>query len=101
MKPNCYTFKAKIWVYEGPSPWHFVSLPSAESEEITREYKFIKRGWGSLPIKATIGGTSWETSIFPDRKRDAYLLPLKKEVRQKAGLVVEQEVTITIEILGL
>lgn len=101
MKPNCYTFKAKVWVYEGPAAWHFISLPKEESEEITREYKFIKRGWGSLPIRASIGDTSWETSIFPDRKRDTYLLPLKKEVRQDAVLTVGQDITITIEILGL
>jgi hypothetical protein len=66
--------------------WHFVTLPKKESDEIKKNFGAKKRGWGSLRVTATIGKTTWKTSIFPDKKAGAYLLPLKAEVRKKEGI---------------
>lgn len=41
---------------------------------------------GIAPVTAIIGATRWKTSIFWDRKRDAYLLPVKAAVRTKEQL---------------
>ena len=35
------------------------------------------------PVRATLGGTSWQTKLFGDTKRDSYLLPLKADVRRR------------------
>lgn len=75
--------KATVWLYPGMAGWHFVTLPEKQSLQIKSCFGFLKRGWGSLPILVTIGKTSWKTSIFPDKKAGAYLLPLKAEARKK------------------
>lgn len=59
-----------------------------------------RRGWGAIKVKATIGATTWETSIFPDSKRDTYLLPLKAKVRQKEGIAEGSRVTVTLKTIG-
>lgn len=93
-----YTVRAKVWLYPGMAAWHFVTLPRTQSEEIKARFGGMKRGWGSLPVVATIGGTSWKTSIFPDKKAGAYLLPLKSEVRKKEKIGAGGTIALSIEI---
>lgn len=99
MNSGGYTFKAKIWLYPGMAAWHFITVPEEISKKIKNEFGDMARGWGSLPVKVTIGQTSWKTSIFPDKKLNAYLLPVKAEVRKKESLVVGQNIEITVYIL--
>lgn len=97
-KGNTYTFKAKVWLYPGPAAWHFISLPKKQSNEIKTSFGELARGWGSLPIQVKIGSTSWKTSIFPGKKKGAYLVPLKADVRKKEDISVSDVIKITLEI---
>jgi hypothetical protein len=36
----------------------------------------------------TIGGSSWNTSIWFDTKADSYLLPIKVAIRKKESLAI-------------
>lgn len=58
----------------------------------------LKEDGGSLPVIATIGSTSWKTSIFPDKKSSGYLLPVKAEVRKKEGIAADDKITLLLEI---
>lgn len=81
-----FTFTGKCWEWQGKGSWHFITLPQDESEEINffSDNHFGKRrGWGSERVTASIGSTEWQTSIFPDSKAGAYLLPIKSDVRKK------------------
>lgn len=98
MDPRRYTFKLRVWIYPGEAAWHFVTLPQKESEMIREVFSEVKRGWGSLPVKVTVGETTWNTSIFPDRKRGAYLMPLKAEVRKKESIHDQDEILLQLEI---
>jgi hypothetical protein len=91
-------FKAKLWIYEGKAAWHFVTLPKGESAKIKAVFGSMKRGWGSLPVLATMGQAQWKTSIFPDSKRGAYLLPIKAEVRLKEQAKAGDQRSIVIEL---
>lgn len=93
-----FTFRAKVWLYPGQSAWHFVSVPAKTSKQIKTLYAGLERGWGSFPVLATIGATSWKTSIFPDKKSGTYLLPLKAEVRKKENILEGKTVSITISV---
>ena len=97
MKKN-YSIKASVWLYEGKDPWHFVSIPKKETEEINYYFSHVKRGWGSLPVIVTLGETTWKTSIFSDKKTDTYLLPLKIEIRKKENIKEGDEINFSIEI---
>ena len=58
----------------------------------------MKRGWGSLPVTVAIGKTRWQTSIFPDKKADAYLLALKAAVRKQEKIAENDSIRCTIEV---
>lgn len=82
-----YQITAKVWVYQGKGAWYFVTLPEAESEQIKFFMGHRSGGFGSIPVTATIGKTSWKTSIFPYKKAGGYILPLKAEIRKKEKIV--------------
>lgn len=100
MKYNLYKFNSHVWLYPGMSGWHFVSVPKDISEDIRHNFGDRKRGWGSLPIIATLGKTSWKTSIFPDKKIGGYLLPLKAEVRKKENIIADNDIELKLEIVA-
>lgn len=93
-----FRFKSKVWLYPGMSGWHFVGVPKKESDVIKKGI-LKKAGFGSVPVIVTVGKTKWETSIFPDKRTDTYLLPLKIEVRKREAIVVGEEVSLSIEIV--
>lgn len=93
-----YLIKAKVWLYPGMTGWHFVTIPANTSKDIDYYFSQAKRGWGSLPVLVTIGKTSWRTSIFPDKKSDSYLLPLKAEVRKKETIQEGDSITFSLKI---
>ena len=99
MKKN-YKLKSKVWLYPGMAGWHFVSVPKKESKEIKENFKEDARGWGSLPVEVTIGKTTWKTSIFPDKKSDTYVLPLKAEVRKKESIFADDTISFSIKIMA-
>lgn len=94
-----HKIRAKIWIYPGMAAWHFVTVPENVSKKIKDEFGDMARGWGSLPVKVTIGKTSWKTSIFPDKKLNAYLLPIKIEVRKKEQIYEGAEIQLLVEVL--
>ena len=100
MKNNQFKVKAEVWVYPGKAGWHFLTVPKKQSEEIQSLFGVLKRGWGSLPVKVTLGKTTWETSIFPHKKSRGYLLPLKAEIRKKEGVKEGASISILLEILA-
>ena len=98
MPKKSYHFKANVWIYPGPRPWHFVTLPVDVANEISSKHEQAKAGFGSLPVDAVYQGLSWKTSIFPDKETSSYLLPLKKEMRKKAGIEANQAIYLEISI---
>lgn len=79
--------------------WHFVSVDKATTEAIDTAHKSRKRGFGSLRVEATIGGTTWLTSIFPESHSHLYMLPVKAKVRHKERIAEGDMVTLTLKIL--
>ncbi len=98
MKKTQYKIKSEVWVYPGTAGWRFVSIDRKVSEQIKRDFTGLSKGWGSLPVEAKIGKTTWKTSIFPDKKSGEYLLPLKSEVRKSEGIYDKDQVAFSIKI---
>ena len=95
---NTFQFKAKLWLYPGKAAWVFVNVPPEITEEIDYFHTHNKRGFGSLPVKVMVGSTQWKTSIFQDKKKKMYLLPIKKLVRTEEGIDVGDSVSFEIRI---
>ncbi len=94
-----FTVRAKLWLYNAPGGWHFITLPPKPAREIKGALTGIRRGWGSLAVEATIGKTVWKTSIFPDRKSASYLLPVKSDVRKKENIHDGDTVVLTLKVM--
>lgn len=98
--PDAYEFTTRLWVWEGEAPWCFVTVPDEVSDEIEfRAGGRPRRGFGSVRVEAIVGTTTWRTSLFPDARRGAYLLPVKKEVRRREALQVGDDVTTRLELV--
>jgi hypothetical protein len=93
-------FEAELWEWEArrTDSWVFVSLPADASDDIRELAAGPRRGFGSVRVRVTIGATSWRTSIFPDSTREAYVLPLKRAVREAEGVGVGDTCTVTVEL---
>jgi hypothetical protein len=98
MASKGYKLTSKVYVYPGMGGWRFLGLPLKEGREIKEKYGKNARGWGSLPVSITVGKTTWETSIFPDKKSGSYLLPLKAQVRKKEEIDDDDEVLFTLKL---
>jgi hypothetical protein len=96
-------FESELWVWEArpDETWTFVSLPEDISEEIRDVAAGIPRGFGSVRVQARIGLSTWKTSIFPDSKRKAYVLPVKRAVRKAQGLQPGDTATVSVELIDL
>jgi Domain of unknown function (DUF1905) len=92
------TFTGEVVYWRGPSPFHFVPVPAAEAREIRDFAPMVSYGWGVIPVRVRIGGTSFTTSLFP--KDGRYLVPIKDSVRRAEGLAVGDRVTVELEVGG-
>lgn len=74
-------------------------MPVEDSEDLEQFCSHRKRNLGSIRVTASIGETSWQTSVFRDTKSNSCLLPVKANVRSKEKLVEKNsyEVTVVIE----
>jgi hypothetical protein len=95
---NTFKVRVKIWIYPGQASWHFVTIPQKQSRIIDNLYGDLKRGFGSLPVNVTIGKTTWQTSIFPDKKTMTYLLPIKSQVRKIEKIQAGQTMALSFTV---
>lgn len=92
-----FTFTAVLFKYAAENAWHFVTLPP----DISARIKFLqagRRGFGSVRVKAIIGKTPFETSLFPDAQSGSYLLPVKAAVRRDEKIGHGDQVACLIEL---
>lgn len=93
-------FDAELWLWDArrTEAWTFVSLPAGESEEIRDMASGLRRGFGSVRVRATIGSSTWTTSIFP-ASQAGYVLPVKRQVRLAQALEAGDVATVTVELI--
>ena len=93
------TITGPLWLWSGEGgSWHFITVPEEQSAEIRAESLVRRGGFGSVKVEASINGISWRTSVFP-QKSGGYILPVKKEVRCRAGIAAGDDVTVSLELL--
>ncbi len=116
-------FTGEVWPWRGPSPFHFVTVPQRESDELRELVGLVSYGWGMLPVQVTVvrtdaadgadgadgaddaegaaaephsQGTVWTTALYP--KDGCYALPLKDAVRRAEAIELGDTVTVHIVV---
>lgn len=90
-------------IEEGYDPIGWVALTGEAAEavsthELARRLELGKRrGFGSVKVTARIGGSEWQTSLFP-QKTGGWFLPVKKPVRLAEGLDYGETVEVELEL---
>ena len=99
-KNHKHTFTSELWLYPGDkASWIFASVPKDLTKKLDAKHAGEKRGFGSLKVEVTLGETTWQTSIFPDKKQGEYLLPVKAKVRQAEGVFEGDVVKLSLKVL--
>lgn len=79
-----------LWRWAGGpngGAWYFVTIDGAAAEALSgtaimRKLEGSGRGFGSMKVRARIGATVFETSVFPSKSNGGWLLPVKASVRK-------------------
>jgi len=100
MAADSWEFAAELWAWSARKElWVFATVPEAVSDEIADRPR-PPSGFGAVRVRVSLGAQRWETSVFPDADRGAYVLPVKKAVRTRADAGVGDTVTLGLELLG-
>lgn len=86
---NTFKIKAKVWKWPGLAGWHFVYVEKETQKKIDKyiiKNKIRKYRNGLMKIKAKVGETSWDTTLFPSKKEKCYMLSIKAKVRKLEGI---------------
>ena len=93
------TLTGPLWLWTGgQGSWHFFTIPEDQSDEIRGHCLATMRGFKSARVQARINEVTWLTSVFP-MKSGGYLLPVKADVRRKAGIAAGDEIALALELL--
>lgn len=99
---------AAIWIWSNgtsPASWHFVTIDGDAGEQIAAHEAMRRlelgrgRGFGSVKVAVRIGGTQWNTSVFPSKTSGGYLLPIKAAVRKAENLTEGDKITVKLDLL--
>lgn len=91
-----FAFVGRVIEWRGPAPYFYAAVPPPVSEDIAEVAASVSYGWGAIPVKARIGGTTFSTSLFP--KDGRYLLPLRDAVRRAEGIGVDDRVAVEMQL---
>lgn len=92
---STYTFTGELWLHSAmPGSWYFITLPADAADEIRASSE--RHGFGSVRVRAAIGDTTWDTSVFPDTATGSFALPVKAAVRRSQDLDEGAHVEVTV-----
>ena len=94
-----YEFDAELWRWPAKDNWFFITLPPAEVAEEIKFFHQNRRGFGSLRVEVTCGGSSWRTSIFPDKSADSFVLPVKAAIRNAEAISAGDTARFRLRVL--
>lgn len=79
--------------------WYFVAVPKHIAHPIREVYKDRKYKWVEIPIQVQIAFVKWETRMFWLKQLQSYIIPLKKDIREKLSIDVNDKVFVEYDII--
>jgi hypothetical protein len=103
-----FVVHSPLWLWQtdkAPASWYFVTIDGENGDAVTATSVMRRlegnraRGFQSMKVSAAIGGTQWQTSIFPAKDVGGWLLPVKASVRKAERLAPGDMVRVTVTLL--
>jgi Domain of unknown function (DUF1905) len=100
-----WVVRGAVWLWQGSDgapakgSWYFLTI-DGETAQAIRAHATNAAAWGSVYVEATIGGTTWRTSLFPSKQAGGWLLPLKAAVRKAEKIAEGSEVEAILALAG-
>jgi len=85
--------------------YHLVVITGEAAGQIAlharlRQLEFgSRRGFGSVKVMARIGGTRWNSSVFPQQRQSEWVLLVSKKVMRAEDLSAGDLVAVKLELL--
>jgi hypothetical protein len=100
--PRVFAHTGPVWRWksangDAPAAWFFVTI-DGETAAAIRRAAGPRRGFGSIRVKARIGGSDFATSLFPAKELNGFLLPVKGSVRKAEGLAEGSIAAVALEL---
>lgn len=97
--------EGSIWLWRSKDPnttaaWHFVTIQGPPADAIRAAARGLTGGFGSIKVEAAIDDTRWKTSLFPHKETGGYFLPVKADVRRKAGVGEGDQIAVSIMVVA-
>lgn len=91
------TFATERWIWDArkSDSWTFATVPAEHSDDLLAR-SGTRGGFGSIPVEVTIGGSTWRTSVLPDKESGCFVLPIKAAIRQAEGIGAGDQVKILV-----
>ena len=86
--------RGRVEIFNLPAAWHYVRIPTEQINLFSNQF-----GWGLVPISATLGLTTWQTSLLPMGDK-TYFIALKASVRKKEGINVGDTIQLEYRLRG-
>ena len=95
------TLPLQRWQSE-KATYHLVIFKGAQAETIAGHalMQWLElgrsRGFGSLKVTARIGGTEWQTSLFPQEQQSQWFLLINKKVMKAEDLAPNDQCEVSV-----
>lgn len=93
-----FEFSAELWEADAEASWVFVTVPIGIADEIA-DLVPGRPGFGSVRVRVRTGDVEWHTSLFPSSAAGSYGLPIKRSVREQAGISAGQTAEFAVRVI--
>lgn len=84
-----YSTSGKVEIFPQKGGWVFIRIPKTITTKLLH-----RADRGLIPIKATVGLTSWDTSLLP-MGDGTHFMALNAKVRKKENIEVDKTISIS------
>jgi len=87
-----YSTSGKVEIFPQKGGWVFIRIPKTITTKLLH-----RADRGLIPIKATVGLTSWDTSLLP-MGDGTHFIALNAKVRKKENIEVNKTISISFTL---
>ena len=89
---DIYLSEGEVEIFPQKGGWFYVRVPVSMTEQLLH-----RADRGLIPIRATIGDISWDTSLMP-MGDGTHFIPLNAKVRKKENIELGNHIKVSFQL---